>query len=102
MRDGSRRPGTHRGIIGSMSRRTPSRHCRDRLCIAFILFIVSILLPADALPQKTDQDVPIVVVSYQDVSCGAWVKSARIVSERAQYISWSRPAQVSSRRFRSS
>lgn len=36
------------------------------------------------------QDKPISMLSYDDVSCGAWVKSAEVNWARAQYFSWFR------------
>jgi hypothetical protein len=36
------------------------------------------------------QDIPVSIFTYEDVSCGAWVKSANNTSARAQYDSWFR------------
>jgi hypothetical protein len=36
------------------------------------------------------QDKPVSILSYEDTSCGAWVKSADVNWARAQYFSWFR------------
>lgn len=36
------------------------------------------------------QDRPVSVLSYEDTSCGTWVKSENVTWERAQYRSWFR------------
>lgn len=41
-------------------------------------------------PLALAQDKPISVFSYEDTSCGAWVKSAAVTEGRAQYHSWFR------------
>lgn len=43
-----------------------------------------------ALPAALAQDRPVSVFSYEDTSCGAWVKSANVTWARAQYFSWFR------------
>ena len=36
------------------------------------------------------QNAPVIIFSYQDTSCGAWIKSADVKWARAQYYSWFR------------
>lgn len=45
------------------------------------------LLPSAA---ALAQDRPVSVLSYEDTSCGAWMKSANVEWARAQYLSWFR------------
>ena len=54
------------------------------LRVLVVLSLLAIYVPASG------QDRPIAIHSYEDTSCGAWVKSAGNLAARAQYVSWFR------------
>lgn len=52
--------------------------------------ILTCLLLAGASYGAEDKRPPVSIFSYDDTSCGAWIKSANVEWARAQYLSWFR------------
>ena len=51
---------------------------------------VVVLVALAAIGMQASPSPPMAIFSFQDTSCGAWVKSGTDESARAQYISWFR------------